>query len=261
MQEEFVTVDNNRIRYLKAGASKRNLVLIHGLGASAERWDLVMPTFAKNFTVYVPDLIGFGFSDKPITDYTTEFFSKFLASFLSELGIKKAIIIGSSLGGQIAAEFASSNPQIVDKLILVSPAGVMKQSTPALDAYIMAAMYPDPDSAKNAFAMMAGSNKDVSQTIVDGFIQRMLMPNAKYAFLSTILGLKNSPEITPKLELIEIPTLVIWGDMDPVIPIKYADYFVQKIRDCRFYQIANSGHTPYVEDPKEFIRIVLEFLK
>lgn len=125
----------------------------------------------------------------------------------------------------------------------------------------MAAMYPDPDSAKNAFAMMAGSNKDVSQTIVDGFIQRMLMPNAKYAFLSTILGLKNSPEITPKLELIEIPTLVIWGDMDPVIPIKYADYFVQKIRDCRFYQIANSGHTPYVEDPKEFIRIVLEFLK
>ena len=112
MQEEFVTVDNNRIRYLKAGDSKRTLVLIHGLGASAERWDSVIPTFAKNFTVYVPDLVGFGFSDKPITDYTTEFFSKFLASFLSELGIKKAVIIGSSLGGQIAAEFVSSNQQI-----------------------------------------------------------------------------------------------------------------------------------------------------
>ena len=76
MQEEFVTVDNNRIRYLKAGDSKRTLVLIHGLGASAERWDSVIPTFAKNFTVYVPDLVGFGFSDKPITDYTTEFLDR-----------------------------------------------------------------------------------------------------------------------------------------------------------------------------------------
>ena len=120
------------------------------------------------------------------SDYTTEFFSKFLASFLSELGIKKAIIVGSSLGGQIAAEFTSTYQQVVEKLILVSPAGVMKQSTPALDAYIMAAMYPDPETAKNAFAMMAGSNKEVSPTLVDSFIQRMLMPNAKYAFLSTI---------------------------------------------------------------------------
>ena len=109
--------------------------------------------------------------------------------------------------------------------------------------------------------MLFRSNKEVSPTLVDSFIQRMLMPNAKYAFLSTILGLKNSPEITTKLELIETPTLVIWGELDPVIPIKYADYFVQKIRDCRFYQIANSGHTPYVEDPKEFIKITLEFLK
>ena len=59
MQEEFVTVDGSRIRYLKAGSGKRNLILIHGLGASAERWDLVIPSFGKHFTVYVPDLIGF----------------------------------------------------------------------------------------------------------------------------------------------------------------------------------------------------------
>lgn len=261
MQEEFVTVEGSRIRYLKAGSAKRNLVLIHGLGASAERWDLVIPSFAKNFTVYVPDLIGFGFSDKPNVDYTTDFFAKFVASFLSELGIKKAIVVGSSLGGQIAVEFASSNQQTVERLILVSPAGAMKQSTPALDAYIMAALYPDPSTAKNAFSMMTGNNKEVSQTTIDGFVQRMLMPNAKYAFMSTILGLKNAPEISNKLEVLEIPTLVIWGELDPVIPIKYAEYFVQKIRDCRFYQMENCGHTPYVEDPKEFTKIVLGFLK
>ncbi|MGQ0605891.1 MAG: alpha/beta fold hydrolase [Candidatus Nitrosotenuis sp.] len=261
MQEKFVIVEGNRIRYLKAGSSKRNLVLIHGLGASAERWDLVITSFSKHFTVYVPDLIGFGLSDKPTVDYTTEFFARFVSQFLDELGIKKATIIGSSLGGQIAAEYVSTNQSNVEKLILVSPAGAMKQSTPALDAYIMAALYPDPSSAKTAFSIMTGNNKEVSQTTVDGFIQRMLMPNAKYAFMSTILGLKNAPEISTRLEILEVPTLVVWGKLDPVIPIKYAEYFVQKIRDCRFYQMEGCGHTPYVEDPSEFSKIVLDFLK
>src|SRR5574338_1069750 len=102
MQEEYVDVQGNRIRYLKAGSSKKNLILIHGLGASAERWDRVIPNFSKHFTVYVPDLIGFGLSDKPNVDYTTEFFANFIASFLTKLDISTATIMGSSLGGQIA---------------------------------------------------------------------------------------------------------------------------------------------------------------
>jgi 2-hydroxy-6-oxonona-2,4-dienedioate hydrolase len=261
MQEEFVTVDGSRIRYLKAGSGKKNLILVHGLGASAERWEFVIPSFGKDFTVYVPDLIGFGLSDKPNVDYTTDLFANFVSSFLKELGITKTTVIGSSLGGQIAIEYASQNQDNVEKLILVSPAGAMKQSTPALDAYIMAALYPDHDTARNAFSMMTGNNKDISQTTVDGFVQRMMMPNAKYAFMSTILGLKNAPEISTKLEVLEIPTLVIWGELDPVIPIKYAEYFVQKIRDCRFYQMENCGHTPYVEDPREFVKIALDFVK
>ncbi|MBM3905007.1 MAG: alpha/beta hydrolase [Thaumarchaeota archaeon] len=261
MQEASVTVDGSRIRYLKAGSGKKNLLLIHGLGASAERWEFVIPSFSKHFTVYVPDLIGFGLSDKPNVDYTAEFFANFISSFMREINIKKATVIGSSLGGQIAVEYTTLNQQNVEKLILVSPAGAMKQSTPALDAYIMAALYPDQDTAKNAFSMMTGNNKEVNQTTVDGFVQRMLMPNAKYAFMSTILGLKNSPEISTKLEVLEIPTLVIWGELDPVIPIKYAEYFVQKIRDCRFYRMENCGHTPYVESPKEFVKIVLDFIR
>lgn len=261
MQEEFIDVEGSKIRYLKAGSSKKTLVLIHGLGASAERWDLVIPYFSKHFTVYVPDLIGFGLSDKPNADYTTEFFAKFIESFLSALGIKTATIMGSSLGGQIAVEYASNNQSHVERLILVSPAGAMKQSTPALDAYIMAALYPDHASAKTAFSMMTGNNKEVSQNTVDGFVQRMLMPNAKFAFMSTLLGLKNAPEISQKLEILEVPTFVVWGELDPVIPVKYAEYFVKKIRDCRFYQMENCGHTPYVEDPQIFVKIVLDFLK
>jgi len=261
MQEEYVDVEGSRIRYLKDGSSKRNLILIHGLGASAERWNNIIPNFSKHYTVYVPDLIGFGLSDKPSADYTTEFFANFIASFLTKLGIKTTTIMGSSLGGQIAVEYASQHPSTVEKLILVSPAGAMKQSTPALDAYIMAALYPDPESAKTAFSMMTGNNKEIDSITVDSFVRRMQMPNAKFAFMSTILGLKNAPEISQKLEILEIPTLVVWGELDPVIPVKYAEYFVKKIRDCRFYQMEDCGHTPYVESPTEFTKIVLDFLK
>jgi pimeloyl-ACP methyl ester carboxylesterase len=260
MQEEFVSVDGNKIRYLKAGSSKNSLILIHGLGASAERWEQVIPNLSSQYTVFVPDLIGFGYSDKPNTDYTLEFFAQFIESFLQTLGLEKTTVIGSSLGGQIAIEYTTNNQKAVDKLVLVSPAGAMKQSTPALDAYITAALYPDQTSAQNAFTMMAGNNKEVNPHIVDDFIQRMKLPNAKFAFMSTILGLKNAPEITAKLEVIEVPTLVVWGELDPVIPIKYAEHFVKKIRDCRFYQMESCGHTPYVEDPNNFAKIVLDFL-
>lgn len=261
MQEEYVSVDGHKIRYLREGTSKKILVLIHGLGASAERWELVLPYFSKHFTVIVPDLIGFGQSDKPYADYTVEFFANFLRSFFQELKIQKASIIGSSLGGQIAIEFVANNRDFVDKLILVSPAGAMKESTPALDAYIMAALYPDETSAQNAFTMMTGADRNVSPEIVESFVQRMRMPNAKYAFMSTLLGLKNAPEITSYLQIITTRTLVIWGRKDPVIPVKYAEQFVKQIKDCRFYQMEKCGHTPYVEDPSGFVKVALEFLR
>ena len=140
MNEKFIQVDGNKIRYLESGNSKKTLILVHGLGASAERWEKVIPLFEKHYRVIVPDIIGFGHSDKPLTDYTIEFFTEFLQSFLDVLDIKNPIIIGSSLGGQISAEYAAENSQNVEKLILVSPSGIMKQSTPALDAYIIAAL-------------------------------------------------------------------------------------------------------------------------
>ncbi len=260
VQEKFLQVDGNKIRYLESGDSKNTLVLIHGLGASAERWDQVIPLFADDFRVIVPDLIGFGYSDKPMVDYTPEFFSDFLDKFFVEANITRPNVIGSSLGGQIAAEYASANSKDIEKLILVSPAGMMKKSTPALDAYIMAALYPNEKSAQNAFSMMEGSGREVPKEIVDGFVERMRLPNAKLAFMSTILGLKNAESIESKLPNISTPTLIVWGSKDPVIPINHADDFVSAIQDCRFFRMDGCGHTPYVQDPHLFASKVSEFL-
>ncbi len=260
MQDKFLQIDGHKIRYLESGSSKNTLVLIHGLGASAERWSHVIPLFADHFRVMVPDLIGFGYSDKPTVDYTTDFFSEFLEKFFAASNIHRPNIIGSSLGGQISAEYTSSHSEDVEKLILVSPAGMMKQSTPALDAYIMAALYPNEVSAKNAFEMMEGSGKNIEENIIHEFVERMQLPNAKLAFMSTVLGLKNSDSITSKLKSILAPTLIIWGADDPVIPINYADDFVSTIQDCRFFRMDGCGHTPYVQDPLTFASKCLEFL-
>ena len=261
MEEKFVTIDGNKIRYLESGESKDVIVLIHGLGASAERWEFVIPEFSKNHKVVVPDLIGFGHSDKPIVDYTTDFFLDFLGNFLKKLDIKKTHIIGSSLGGQITAEFTSKNQDLIENLVLVSPSGIMKHSTPALDAYVLAALYPNLDGAKNAFEMMAGPSRQINEKIIEDFVKRMKLPNAKMAFMSTLLGLKNAEVITQSLQKISVPSLIIWGEDDPVIPIKYADDFVSSIQDCRFYMMDNCGHTPYVDDPARFSKLVLDFLE
>ena len=260
MNEKTIEIDGNAIRYIEEGTSEENLLLIHGLGASAERWEHVIPQFAKNYRVLVPDLIGFGFSDKPVVDYTTDYLSDFIRKFLKKLNIDSVSIIGSSLGGQIGAEFTYQNNSMVNKLVLISPSGIMKHSTPALDAYVMAALYPSDSSASNAFQIMSGS-KNIDKKTIKGFVQRMKLPNAKMAFMSTLLGLKDAEIISEKLVSIKSPTLIIWGENDPIIPIKYAQSFVSEIDDCRFVKMENCGHTPYVESPDEFYKIVSDFLK
>ena len=259
ISEEYAKVGENKIRYLDGGGSKGNIVLIHGLGGFAERWSTVIPILSKKYRVIAPDLPGYGYSDKPSVDYTPEFFVKFIFDFLDKLGIRETNLIGTSLGGQIVAECAITQSKLIEKIALVSPAGIMKNSTPTLDAYSMAALYPSHDTVKTAYEMMTGS-KNVTAESIEGFIKRMTQPNAKMAFMSTLLALKNSPAITDRLSNITSPTLVIWGKKDTMIPVKYANDFVASIKNCQLEIMDNCGHTPHIEDPTKFSQIVLNFL-
>ena len=89
----------------------------------------------------------------------------------------------------------------------------------------------------------------------------MKLHNAKFAFMSTLLGLKNSEPIIEKLKKIASPTMIVWGADDPVIPIKFANDFVTHIENCKFFEMNDCGHTPYVQEPKRFALKVSEFLK
>lgn len=260
MEEKFVTVNKFNIRYLEEGNSDRNLILLHGLGGYAERWNGITPHLSKRYHVIAPDLIGYGQSDKPSVDYTPEFFTKFVFDFIETLGIKKTSIIGTSLGGQVVVECAATQSPVIEKIILISPAGIMRKSTPPLDAYTMAALYPNKDSVKNAYQMMVGPGKPVSDISIERFVNNMSRPNAKMVFLSTLLGLKNAPDIFDKLARINIPTLIIWGKEDKLIPFEYAQQFVNAIPNCKFIPIEGCGHSPYVEDPEKVAMVVKEFL-
>ncbi len=260
MEEKYVTVDGYNIRYLESGSSSKKLVLLHGLGGYAERWRNIIPYLSEKYHVFVPDLIGYGKSDKPSVDYTVELFVRFTFDFIDALGLRKTNLIGTSLGGQVAVECAATQNPIIEKIVLISPAGVMKKSTPALDAYTMAALYPSRETIKTAYQMMVGDNKNVSEDAIDNFIENMSRPNAKMVFLSTLLGLKNSPDITEKLSAIKVPTLIIWGEEDKLIPMEYAKNFVSSINHSQFIIMNGCGHTPHIEEPKKLTEMVTKFL-
>jgi 2-hydroxy-6-oxonona-2,4-dienedioate hydrolase len=257
LQTKFADVWGHKVRYLEDGRSDKTILLIHGLGGSAERWLRVIPILSPKYRVIAPDMIGFGYSDKPSVDYTIEFFGKFLSAFIDILRLKTVILVGTSLGGQIAAECASINHTIA-KLVLVAPSGGMKQSTAAVDAYMMAALYPNHASARIAFEMMSNSGT-VDEFTVSDFVKRMSIPNAKLAFISSVLGIKNS-KIDESLQKIMVPTLLVWGKEDKMIPIEHSKQFVASIRNCKFLELNDCGHLPHVEKPDIFSESILEFL-
>jgi 2-hydroxy-6-oxonona-2,4-dienedioate hydrolase len=234
---------------------------LHGIGASAERWSRVIPALSKYFHLIVPDIIGFGYSDKPAVDYTTDFFVDFFKSFLDNLGISKASIVGSSLGGHVATEFAIRFNHMVEKLVLVSPAGMMKTSTPTLDRYIMAALYPEYQRVHEAFSEMVYDSNAINQDTLVDFINRMNLPNAKHAFMSTLLGIRYAPRLTGRLSNITAPTLLMWGENDTTIPLAECAHLYNRIPNMEKLElIKKCGHIAPIEKPATFNRIVLRFL-
>lgn len=267
--QKFTNVNGYTIRYLDYGPPDGNktaddsniLILLHGIGASAERWSRVIPALSRHFHVIIPDIIGFGYSDKPAVEYTMDFFiDGFFRPFLDNLSVSKSSIIGSSFGGHVATEFAIRFNRMVEKLVLVSPAGMMKTSTPTLDRYIMAALYPVYEHVYEAFREMAyDAESAVSEEIVMDFVNRMRLTNAKYAFMSTVLGIRYAPKLNGRLSNIIAPTLLVWGENDRMIPLQYAKEY-DEIPKRELVVIRNCGHTPYVEKPMMFNKIVLKFL-
>ena len=264
MNECWIKLDGIKARYLESGKEENNHILfIHGLGSAADRW-MKIPETLSDFHSIAVDLPGFGESDKPANmAYTIDEFRKFIISFLKEVSFndEKTTIIGHSLGGYIASEIAIQHQNNVNQLVLIDPSGTLNEPTPILNEYLDAAMSPTIDNVRKAFEKMVADPKRVPSQLVEGFIRRINMPNAKDAFKSTLANSATTQIGLERLRQInKIPTLILWGADDRVIPLEHSKVFKDTILDSQLEIIEDAGHAPFAEKPEQVSKILKEFL-
>ncbi|MCD6507406.1 alpha/beta fold hydrolase [Candidatus Poribacteria bacterium] len=272
VEERYVNVDGYRIRYLHAGQGDP-MVLLHGLGVFAESWLYNIPVLAKRFSVYAPDLIGFGRSDKPRIKYDVETFDAFLLGFLNTLGIKRAVLIGNSLGGGIALYFALSHPDRVEKLVLVDPAligrdvswGLRILSIPLLGRVLIGK--GSKEELRRALSSSFYDPKFLTDDWVEEAYRISKLPGIKHPFLSVIRngvslwGIKRRYVLINRLHELSMPVLIVWGEEDRVISVRYAYAAYHRIKNAKLIIFEGCGHAPQIERYTQFNKAVLEFLQ
>ncbi len=264
MQFKFINVMNLKVRYAESGEGVNHILLIHGLGGSSESWINNIDVLGRYFHVFAPDLIGFGHSEKPEIRYTMKIFANFLANFLDTIGIRKTNVIGSSLGGQIAAEFAIAYPNKVEKLVLISPAGIPPKSfkgTKELKRYVKMFDAKSLEDIRKAVTPVDSDRSAITDQYVKSVYQYTMMEGAKQAFMSSLAGSASAPRLASRLNSIRAKTLVIWGKDDRLIPVKYCEAFITKMENCKLLLIERCGHRPHVEKPDLFNKVVIDFLQ
>jgi len=265
LQENWANLNGLKIRYLESGkGNRRHILFIHGLGSSADRWLDIPSVLSANFHTVALDLPGFGESDKPATvDYTIENFRETIVEFINKVVINdgKTSIVGHSLGGYIAAEVAIENKNMVERLVLIDSSGLLKKPTLLLEEYLKVAINPTKDKVRKVFEQMVAVPTRIPSKLVEGFISRINLPNAKYAFKSTLENSANKQIGLGRLKLIEdIPTLIIWGSEDKVIPPEHSRLFKEGIANSHIEIIQDAGHAPFAEKPDQVCEILRSFL-
>ena len=272
--EKFVDVNGYRTRYLEYDSGNKkttsnnyftdHILLIHGLASSADRWLDIPEALSKSYHTFAIDLIGFGKTDTPSTvDYSIRFFRDFVFEFMRTVGIDhiKTCLIGHSLGGYIAAEVAIENLELVDRLVLIDSSGLLNGPTSLLQLYLHAALNPSFDNVKNVFQQMMANPSAIVPALINLFIYRINLPNAKYSFRSAF-EISTRTRIEPeRLKLLcKVTTLIIWGRNDTLIPIEYLELFRQSLTTATVEIIDNAGHAPFSEKPAVVYETIRKFL-
>jgi pimeloyl-ACP methyl ester carboxylesterase len=253
-----------KVSYLESGdRRKEDLILVHGLypGGSERYMDLI-PRLAKEYHVVAPDFLGFGYSEKPETiHYESSLFVSLLEEFMKSRGMSSANIVGSSFGGQVAADFAAGNSKKVRKLVLVAPTGLMPTPTKEAQKYYFLLCEPDEEGAREYLEKTSGGRK-VDDEMVKGFVR--MAKESSYAIRSTAYeGIRwnISGTFEDKIRKIESPTLIMWGEDDKVVPVEYSWKFAELIPNSRVKILKRKHHVPYAQDPDVFSKEVLDFLR
>ena len=266
----YVELENGlKIRYDEYGKDKqKHILFIHGLGSSSIVWRDIPEALSNYFHTVSVDLLGFGGSSKPELDYTISYYAKFIKSFTRQIGIKeqdKISIIGHSLGGYIALEYAIENKEQIEKLVLIDSSGMLDAPTPLLLQYLDAAMETDLilryKKVNRVFEDMLADRSRLLPIVIDIFIGSIGKSGAKHTFESVFYNsTEKSIDLEKMKQIKDIPCLIIWGEKDNLIPLTYAKKFREILSEAQFELIADAGHSPFVEKTAIVYQKLLVFL-
>ena len=256
MEEKQVLIDNLKINYKIAGQGPAILIL-HGWGGSSDSWLAVQRILAeKGYSVIVPDLPGFGKSTTAQEPWGVKEYNAFVLKLTEELDLNNFFLVGHSFGGQIAVKFTVQYPEKINKLILCDSAAIRPK--PGLKTRIIFFL------ARIGNAVFTPRHlarfKDIARNFFYIFLRNRDYVKANGVMKETIKKVLNE-DLLEDLENIENKTLIVWGEKDKMVPLKYAYIFKEKINNSELEIIPKVGHSPHLETPEKLVDIVLKFLK
>jgi len=270
-----MTLHGHEIRYWQAGQGP-TLLLIHGMAGSATTWKAAMPGLAEHFTVIAPDLIGHGRSAKPMTDYSLGNFAAGMRDLLVALGIDRATIVGQSLGGGVAMQMAYQHPEQVERLVLVGSGGLGREVNIILrlltlpgGEYLMPLLFNgvvrDVGNRISLFLRRSGLRAPEVEEGWRAYVS-LTEPQNRAAFVRTLRAVIDlggqSVSAHDRLYLAaHMPTLIMWGTRDPIIPIHHAHAAHAAMPGSRLELFEESGHFLHCEEPDKFVRVMVEFME
>jgi pimeloyl-ACP methyl ester carboxylesterase len=275
METKHITLHGHRVTY-RAGGDGPVLLLIHGITGTSETWDLVAPALTRRFRVLAPDLLGHGLSAKPRGDYSLGAYAAGLRDLLAALGHDRATVVGHSLGGGVAMQFAYQFPQRIERLGLVCSGGLGREVHALLRAaalpgaeYVMPLICtPGLRDAGNAVAgalarigLRAGPDL---QEMWRGYTS-LADAGAREAFVHTLRTIIDPTgqrvNAMDRLYLAsEVPTLLVWGERDGIIPVEHGRAAHAAIPGSRFVSFPEAKHFPHREDPTAFADTLTDFI-
>ncbi len=274
MRIETATVHGRSVSYVEAGEGPV-LLLIHGIAGTCDNWREVVGPLARHHTVIAPDFPGHGASEAGSGDYSIGSLASGLRDLLLALGHERATLVGHSLGGGVAMQFAYQYPEMIERLALVSSGGLGPEVSPVLRA----AALPGADLF---ISVTAGAGRRVGSALGRGLSAVGLRPGAdlaevargyasledadrRAAFLDTLRAVVGTGgqrvAAGDRLYLAEaVPVLIVWGRRDSIIPARHGEDAHRSIPGSRLEVFEDVGHMPQLEAPGRFVAVLERFL-
>jgi pimeloyl-ACP methyl ester carboxylesterase len=270
-----IEIHGHRVGYRIAGSGPV-IVLIHGMAGSSATWLSVMPALAEHFTVVAPDLVGHGESEKPRGDYSLGAFASGVRDLLLALGLERATLVGQSLGGGVAMQFAYQFPERCERLVLVSSGGLGEEvnlllrllALPGAELVLpLACTNWVHDAGVRVADWLAHIGLHVDPHVAEIWQSYGSLADAqtRTAFVHTLRSVIDVSgqrvSAADRLYLAaDVPTLIIWGDHDTIIPVDQGRATHEAIPTSRLEIFEGAGHFPHCEQPDRFYTVLTEFM-